>query len=294
MRTLLQVVRNLALALASSVVWKSVSLLMLLAIGVECVRMVGAPRSVSTDIEFWVFHRAVFGNDLETFKSLVDRMPDLNARDEQGFTPLALAARYGSNEAIEMLLSKGAGVDEAHSKLGTPLMLALGNGHLHSARLLLARGANVNARCEGRDPLTVAVVSNSLASVELLLHAGADPRAIGRPCSLLTIAAQNDCPEMMRQLLELGVDPNIPDADGSPPLIAAVVERATESLQMLLQAGADPDQIGVNGQTPRDVAVMIDRPEILSLLREFPVRTGGTQAGNPVTSSMQALSAHQK
>jgi ankyrin repeat protein len=66
-------------------------------------------------------------------------------------------------------------------------------------------------------------------------------------------------------LLEAGADPNWPDADGFPPLVAALSGSAAaagaavrtdvhELLEMLLAAGADVGQRGVNDYTPLHLA----------------------------------------
>lgn len=68
--------------------------------------------------------------------------PDVNAADNEGFTPLHMAARSGNALAVELLLKAGASVDAAEGYGFTPLHEAILNQHRDVARMLLAAGAD--------------------------------------------------------------------------------------------------------------------------------------------------------
>lgn len=72
--------------------------------------------------------------------------PDVNAADNEGFTPLHLAARSGDTRSVELLLEAGANVDAAESYGFTPLHEALLNKHREVARQLLDAGADPTKR----------------------------------------------------------------------------------------------------------------------------------------------------
>lgn len=72
--------------------------------------------------------------------------PDL--QNNEGSTPLALAAQLGWAEGAELLLARGASVDLANSRGETPLILAVHQRDLPTVRLLLSAGANPN-RADG-------------------------------------------------------------------------------------------------------------------------------------------------
>lgn len=124
---------------------------------------------------------ACAAGDLERVRELVSAQPDLvEALSEDGFTPLALAARFGRREVVAFLLERGASPQaETHDPLHlSPLHAAVAAGEVEIAKLLLERGAAVNeAQSEGLTPLHVAAQNGDLAMVNLLLAYGADPLA---------------------------------------------------------------------------------------------------------------------
>jgi ankyrin repeat protein len=93
------------------------------------------------------------------------------------------------------------------------------------------------------------------------------PNVFAHPAmgACLTYAIYHSPISLVRALLEAGADPNWPDADGFPPLIAAlscstaapgaeVRADVHELVEMLLAAGARADQRGINDYTPLHMA----------------------------------------
>lgn len=66
--------------------------------------------------------------------------PDI--QNNEGFTPLALAAQIGWEEGAVALLARRASVDLANRNGETPLILAVHHRDLAMVRLLLVKGAN--------------------------------------------------------------------------------------------------------------------------------------------------------
>ena len=92
-------------------------------------------------------HAALFGRQVETARLLIDHAADVNARrggsgwPRAGWTALHYAAGYGFLDLIEPLLERGAAVDAKDDEGRTPVEVAIEEKHHEAAELLLRRGA---------------------------------------------------------------------------------------------------------------------------------------------------------
>ena len=91
-------------------------------------------------------HWAVYHDDLETAKLLVDAKADVKAANRYGVTPLSLACTNGNEAMVKLLLDAGADPNARLRGDETPLMTAARTGKVGPVRALLARGADVNAK----------------------------------------------------------------------------------------------------------------------------------------------------
>ena len=145
------------------------------------------------------FESAVFG-DIERLRSLLDQRPDIvRERSGDGFTLLHLAAFFGQQDAVDLLLTSGAETDGRGTgwMTGTPLHSAASSGNVAVVRTLLAAGADPTARQSGGwTALHAAARNGDPRMAELLLAAGADPGAVtddGR--SVLDMARERGDPD---------------------------------------------------------------------------------------------------
>ena len=104
---------------------------------------------------------------------------DLNAQDENGVTPLLLAAILGRAETLTLLLEAVANPNARIVTGNTLLHMAAYSGQAESVTLLLEAGADSNARAnDGDTPLHEAARIGQLESAATMLRReGADPNA---------------------------------------------------------------------------------------------------------------------
>jgi ankyrin repeat protein len=121
---------------------------------------------------------------VSTVRVLLDSGADLEARDEDGETPLIRAASYGQTDIFRLLLQRGANLN-ARDKNGMTALIAAAcecavatmNSTYDIVRMLLEKGANANSST--RDGTTALMKAaggfGEVAIVELLLDYRANP-----------------------------------------------------------------------------------------------------------------------
>ena len=130
--------------------------------------------------ESYNFLKAVRERDGEKVAEIVANPSStaINTREHgSGEGALHLLVRGRDLTWLNYLLSRGARPDLQDNQGNTPLHLAAGIGWAEGAQILLARRANVNLpNGRGETALILAVQRRDLALTRLLMSAGADPR----------------------------------------------------------------------------------------------------------------------
>ncbi len=170
----------------------------------------------------------IFGNtalmwvadDFDKANLLVDSGADVNARDEDGFTPAMAAVQTPAGfRTLHLLIENGADIKAALANGTNLLHMAAGAGALRSVELLMQKGLDVNSR-----------------------------RRNGSTALISALAAQRT--EVAEFLLKNGADPNLTQRDGSSAIDAASLAGDLASVKLLQKAGANVNQRGLGGYTP--------------------------------------------
>ncbi len=117
---------------------------------------------------------AINGDAAGVSAELAGHPEELNLPEDDGLTPLHLAAENCHTNVVVLLLDKGAKIGVQGSDNETPLHLAAQEGCADVVAILLARGADINARDkQGRTPLDRAQQWHQTNVVTLLQQHGA-------------------------------------------------------------------------------------------------------------------------
>jgi ankyrin repeat protein len=185
-----------------------------------------------------------------TIRALLTAGADIQAGNSDGTTPLMLAARTDSLEAVKMLLEAGASIDGRDKKGKTALMYER-YGYMPSVetfKVLVAAKGDLNAvDSGGRTPLMYAAKGGPPEILELLLKNGAKPSINARDNSgqtaLMYAAYYSDFtfpPEdqlrNVKALLEAGADVNIKDNSGNTALGIAQAYSRNQAVIVLLKS----------------------------------------------------------
>ncbi len=184
---------------------------------------------------------AVFFDQLQTVRTLIDHGANPLARDDSGQLPIQfLALDHGSQvEVVELLVNHGTDVNSTYSDGTTVLMHGLHIGiDVSVVRFLVAHGANVNARSKNGNSALLAATKFGDARTTL-------------------------------QLLEYGAQVNVCDQEKFMPLHLALSKPSLPVIKALLARGAKIDTINKYGDTPLTICVRDGgRPDIVKVLIE--------------------------
>ena len=121
---------------------------------------------------------AAEGNILRV-QTFLEQGVSTQAADEQGITPIFLAAKNGHRDVVALLLQRGDSVNPTRQDGVTPLFVAGQERRLDVLALLLEKGANVNVQAPigGVTLLHIGAFRGDRETVTLLLRHGADKNA---------------------------------------------------------------------------------------------------------------------
>lgn len=206
----------------------------------------------------WIVHI----EDLALAERLLTAGADPNLRSGTGLSPLSLAIETQNTEMVRLLLAYGADVNEVDLAGETPLLQAANTGKAPIVQVLLEHGADVAAKEPNyqQTALMIGVRSGSAEVVELLLDAGAAVNAQSLPGSVPRFILPSESAASRGVGVNRGGWPErgrrAPIGGAKTALLYATRQGELEATKLLVAAGADLEQSDANGTTPLINAIL--------------------------------------
>ena len=185
---------------------------------------------------------------------------ETDGTDEEGFTPLMLAANNGHIDLLKTLLKKKANPNIIATDGCAALLCAVQGGYVDCVNELLVHKTEVDPKTEANfpTPLYTASQDGYGSIVKILLQAKADMNRTVEQVSCLFIAAQEGHKQCVNELLRAGANVNCENRDHASPLFIASQKGHTAICNSLLKDSRviidDPTK---DGTTPLLIAIQI-------------------------------------
>jgi len=137
------------------------------------IKIADGSDSTPSESDMNLLEEAAGGCELEACEKFLEEGADVNARDEDGSTPLLWAVLSGSQEVVELLIARGADINGKNNEGESPLHWAAISGNIKIAEVLLAKGAQVNVKdIFGVTPMRSAILNEDKDLIELFRRHG--------------------------------------------------------------------------------------------------------------------------
>ena len=195
---------------------------------------------------------------------------DVNERDEEGLTPLMMAAVTNDSVMVELLLRHKANPNLQNNVGMTALMAAAFNTSEAVMPLLLAGGANPDLQdVKGRTALIVAAKQGVNNPVTMLLEARANKELKDeKGNTALMVACGERHLNVMTELLDGGADPNTRDLQGRTPLMLLALLGEDEMVRLLLRHKPDISAVDYSMKTALAYAKEYRRKQVIQVLEK--------------------------
>ncbi|GAW22631.1 hypothetical protein ANO14919_121730 [Xylariales sp. No.14919] len=228
----------------------------------------------------------------------------LHMKDDEGRTPLHLAALHGHEKVVQEILESETGppelagvIDESGS---VPLHLAIESGALNVVEKLLERSSKqISSTDRSRNiPIHLAVSRGYTMIVESLCKKHSELEASldvfnDKSLTPLHLACENGFTDIVEILLNHHAEAEITGPNGETPLLAVCRKGYDDILPLLLDCFADAMRIDDNGSSPLHLAAGGGNDASVWLLLGHGVRVDQKDGKGRVPAHLAAHHGHQ-
>jgi len=235
-------------------------------------------------------HKAAYDGNIEAVKQHLAAGTDVNAKNNDGWTPLHFAGDRGGHRKITEIILKEAKPADRPARW-PPLQSAFWKSHNEIIELLISNGADVNAKAnDDATPLNVVSMFKHPEIADLLRKhggkTGSELRDWNAAKESIHIAAKAGHIEAVKKHLADGADVNAKDDNGSTPLHTATWRSTIETMELLIDNGADVNMKRADGAIALHYAVWFALKEktefLLSKGSDVKARDGNNEGATPL------------
>jgi ankyrin repeat protein len=204
----------------------------------------------------------------ESVKLLIKRGADVTSMDENGYMALHLAAEEGHLSVVELMISNENVRIDATSQSGmTALHVAACEGQLEVAKFLISKSLElVDAKRKDEKSASHLAARNSQLSIMNFLSSKALDAKANDGQTALHFAALHHRPEIVELLLESKASPDLTDQHGRSPLHNASRSGNSRVVELLLNATTDINRRDKRKRTPLFLAAYRGAADIVPQL----------------------------
>jgi len=185
---------------------------------------------------------------LKCVEILINSRADVNATDDEGYTPIHLAVINGHVDCV-ILIGEKANLNKRDGYRYTPLHWAARKGHSECVLALLNMKAKFDTSPHQRTALGWAAKHGWLECVRILCRRKANVNsADGLLCTPLASAAKNGNANVCNLLIQCMADVRLASRDGNSPLHHAAYKGSVRICKLLLE-GKRIQMVSILGRT---------------------------------------------
>jgi ankyrin repeat protein len=228
----------------------------------------GANLTTRTNNGYTPLYFAAASGDVETVRAILSDPGYERASERAAGFPLHGAAAYDRTEVIAYLIDEEFDVDEVDQNGQTPVMVAARNNKAAATRALIQAEADLTVRTpNNHDVFSLAAVSGSVDVLGVLLNSGKFTVKSPSAESGLRVAARDSKIPVITFLIGRGVDPNARLRDvGITPLMLAAGEGHDNAVKELIKANVDLDLRNNRGETALILAAAAGKKDVVKAL----------------------------
>ena len=212
--------------------------------------------------------------DVLSVEDLLRLGADVNLPNDQGATPLHLAATYSRSDVASRLILSGAQINSQDRHGRTPLHCAVASGAKGVFQILITNhNLNINQQSvDGTTALMLAArhLNNDILNDMLCVDANAN-LLDKNGYTALHWAAAVDNAMAIQSLISHSADIDYPNCRGETPLFISAKEGSTDCVRVLIQNAANTQITDFFGRYPFDIASEYLHTDIQLILANNPM-----------------------